>query len=111
MAALAMRTRTQQSSHPNFQILAYNIGRIGSYTVMGLLFASLAHLLPQSGWPIARTIAAALLICMGLYLADWWRGLRHLENLGHLLWRTIKPLSNRLPSSGGFWSTLALGGI
>lgn len=111
MAALAMRTRTQQSFHPNWQILAYNAGRIGSYTLMGLLFASLVHLVPPSGWPVARTVAALLLIGMGLYMADWWRGLRHLENLGNVLWRIIKPLSNRLPSSGSFWSTLALGGI
>lgn len=111
MAALAMRTRTQPSSHPYWQILAYNVGRIGSYTVMGLLVASLVSLAPQSGWPVARTVAAVLLISMGLYMADWWRGLRHLENLGSLLWRIIKPLSSRLPSSGRFWSTLALGSI
>lgn len=111
MAALALRSRAQQAAHPNLQILAYNIGRIGSYTLMGFAFGSLVHLAPQTGWPIARSVAGVLLIGMGLYMADWWRGLRYLENLGGLLWRIIKPLSGRLPSGGGFGTTLILGSI
>ncbi len=111
MAALAIRSQAQQAGHPNLQILAYNIGRIGSYTLMGYVFASLVHFAPQSDWPVARTVAALLLIGMGLYMADWWRGLRYLENLGSLLWRIIKPLSGRLPPGGGFGTTLILGSI
>jgi sulfite exporter TauE/SafE len=32
---------------------------------------------------------------MGLYLGNWWRGLTHLERLGHSLWKHIQPLSKR----------------
>ena len=41
-------------------------------------------------------MAAGFMIALGLYLANWWRGLAVLEKLGHKLWRHIQPLSKRL---------------
>lgn len=43
-----------------------------------------------------RWIAGLLLVAMGLYLADWWRGLTHLETAGRYLWAYIQPLGKRL---------------
>jgi sulfite exporter TauE/SafE len=73
----------------------YNLGRIASYSLMGGLVAALAGQLPTAGLPLARTLAGLLLIAMGLYLANWWRGLLWLERGGQWLWRRLKPLGDR----------------
>lgn len=81
---------------PRWQLnLGYNLGRIASYSLMGALVAAFAARLPTGGLPLARTLAGLLLIAMGLYLANWWRGLLWLERGGQLLWRRIKPLGDR----------------
>ncbi|MFH7617978.1 urease accessory protein UreH domain-containing protein, partial [Pseudomonas syringae group genomosp. 7] len=64
-------------------LLAYNLGRILSYTVAGLCSGLVGSAVAQS--PLAtglRIMAALLLIMMGLYLAGWWSGLTHIERLG-----------------------------
>ena len=65
---------------------------------MGLLAGSLGAGLAQLGVsPLAgKLVAAAFMIALGLYLANWWRGLVLLEKLGHKLWRHIQPLGKRL---------------
>lgn len=75
--------------------LGYNFGRITSYSVMGGFVAALAGQLPTGGLPLARTLAGLLLIAMGLYLANWWRGLLWLERGGQWLWRRLKPWGDR----------------
>jgi len=78
--------------------LAYNLGRISSYVLVGLLAGSLGAGLAQLGIkPIAgKLFAAGFMIALGLYLANWWRGLAVLERLGSKLWRHIQPLGQRL---------------
>src|SRR5688572_354644 len=75
--------------------LGYNAGRIFSYALFGGLTAGLVSVMPSTGWPVARTFAGLLLIAMGLYLANWWRGLLWLEKGGHWVWRGIKPIGDR----------------
>ena len=78
--------------------LSYNGGRISSYVVVGLLAGTLGAGLMQLGIsPVTgKLVAAGFMIALGLYLANWWRGLAVLEKLGHKLWRHIQPLSKRL---------------
>ncbi len=78
--------------------LSYNAGRICSYLLAGTLAGSLGAGLVQLGVsPVAgKLFAAAFMIALGLYLANWWRGLIVLEKLGHKLWRHIQPLGKRL---------------
>lgn len=75
--------------------LGYSTGRIFSYAAIGGLAAGLVSFLPPTGWPLARTFAGLLLIAMGLYLANWWRGLLWLERGGNWIWRGIKPFGDR----------------
>ncbi|MES2825768.1 MAG: sulfite exporter TauE/SafE family protein [Pseudomonadota bacterium] len=83
-------------------LLAYNVGRITSYSLMGLLVGIFTQMLfnGQLGAPVngslLRVLAGCLLIMMGLYLADWWRGLTYLESLGRYLWVYIQPLGKNL---------------
>lgn len=82
-------------------LLAYNIGRILSYCLIGLLAGSVGWLLASWGaeWGAAkylRIVAGALLILLGLYLANWWRILSHLERMGSLVWSLLKPVGDTL---------------
>ena len=82
-------------------VIAYNLGRLASYTLAGALFGMLGagagHLLPAA-WAhgLGMTISFAFLIALGLYLGDWWRGLGAFERLGSKLWRHLEPLGRRI---------------
>ena len=101
VAALNMGLRDEISSRPKSLFvyhLAYNSGRIVSYLLVGGLAGSLGTGLIQLGLSPAagKLLAAAFMIALGLYLANWWRGLTVLEKLGSRLWRQIQPLAQRL---------------
>lgn len=77
------------------RLLAYNLGRMGSYVIAGALAgwlgAALLGALPQ-GQRVLEFLAAVFLILLGLYLGGWWPVLARLERFGGLLWRRIEPL-------------------
>jgi len=82
-------------------IVAYNAGRIASYTLAGALMGVLGFyfsgLLPvQIAQRGLLSLAGLFLVLMGLYLAGWWNLLVHVERLGGLLWRRIEPLGRGL---------------
>jgi sulfite exporter TauE/SafE len=79
--------------------LAYNLGRISSYCVIGALAGAVGAGFSLFGFisPIpGQLIAAAFMVALGLYLTNWWRGLAILEKLGFLLWRYIQPWGQRI---------------
>jgi sulfite exporter TauE/SafE len=59
---------------------------------LGLWLAD-SHQIAQQ---ILRSIAGALLILMGFYVARWWMLLTRLETAGQLVWRYIQPLTRTL---------------
>lgn len=77
-------------------VVLYNVGRVGSYATIGALAGLGGALFAASGLPVLRIAAGVLLILMGLYLADWWKLLAHLEKAGASVWRKLQPLSQRL---------------
>ncbi|MCD5993037.1 sulfite exporter TauE/SafE family protein [Pseudomonas sp. CDFA 602] len=97
MGALTLAIPPEQRSRRLRLLLAYNLGRLFSYTLAGLLTGLV-------GWAVAntplntalRSIAALLLITMGLYLAGWWSGLTRIERLGRGVWRHVQPFAARL---------------
>ena len=71
--------------------VAYHVGRVASYGLLGAIVAGLATSLDIAAWTLLlRYLAGALLVAMGLYIADWWRGLVLLERAGALLWRPVQ---------------------
>ena len=101
VAALNMGIAPDRSSRPASLLVyqfAYNAGRIGSYLLVGLVAGSLGAGLADLGVsPLAgKLFAAAFMVALGLYLANWWRGLAVLERIGGRLWRHIQPLGQRL---------------
>ena len=82
-------------------LLAYNVGRISSYTLAGALMGALGFffsgLLPvQVAQRVLLTLAGLFLVLMGLYLGGWSHALARLEKAGGLLWRRIEPLGRGL---------------
>lgn len=112
MGALTLAIPPEQRQRRLRLLLAYNLGRIASYALAGLLLGG-------AGWALAsgpaasvlRAIAGSLLVVMGLYLAGWWSGLTRIESLGRLLWRRLEPLARRLLPVGNARRALLLGAI
>ncbi|MDH2200431.1 sulfite exporter TauE/SafE family protein [Ectopseudomonas oleovorans] len=112
MGALTLAIPPEQRSRRLQLLLAYNLGRILSYALAGLL-------LGLAGWVVAgsqaevimRTLAALLLIAMGLYLAGWWSGLTRIEALGRGLWRHIQPLTRRFMPVTSIPKAVVLGSL
>lgn len=97
-------------------LLAYNAGRILSYTlagaVAGLVGASSFFL--QNVLPIQHVlygISSLMLIALGLYLAGFWHGITYLENAGKVLWQRIQPYSKRYIPVQNFKQAFVLGGL
>jgi sulfite exporter TauE/SafE len=80
-------------------LLAYNTGRIASYTlagvVLGLLGQQVNMLEPLTGFPVARVFSGVFMLLLGVYLAGWWPALRWLEQAGTHIWKRIEPLGRR----------------
>jgi hypothetical protein len=80
------------------RFLAYHLGRISTYCLLGALLGlgsgSLQQSLPQLG-PTLRLFAALMLIAMGLYVSQWWMGLTAIESIGGKLWQRIQPLAGK----------------
>ncbi|MGK5058535.1 sulfite exporter TauE/SafE family protein [Janthinobacterium sp. LB2P49] len=101
--------------HTNvLRVLAYNGGRIVSYMLAGALAGSLAgagmlHLasLQVAGYWLANL----MLVALGLYLMDAWRGLAHLEAAGNIVWRRVRPLLKPLMPMDTPFKALAVGGL
>jgi uncharacterized protein len=112
MGALAMAIPKEAKARRWFILLSYNLGRILSYSLMGLLVGAFAHQLAALGAVIwLRWLAGLLLIAMGLYLANWWQGLTYLERGGRYLWAYLQPLGKALMPVTSAPKGLLLGAI
>ncbi|TQV84745.1 sulfite exporter TauE/SafE family protein [Exilibacterium tricleocarpae] len=112
MAALTFSLPSQATARRLWLVLCYNLGRIGSYGLMGVALGVLGGLAAGGhGGGVLRIVAGLLLIAMGLYLANWWRGLTYLERMGAALWRHIQPLGKRFTPVQSPLQALALGAL
>lgn len=91
--------------------LGYNLGRITSYGLIGAIAAAFAGQLPETGVPLARSLAGLLLIAMGLHIAGLWRGILWLERGGRYLWRWIKPVGDRFMPLDSVPKALVIGAV
>ncbi|MCG5514718.1 MULTISPECIES: sulfite exporter TauE/SafE family protein [unclassified Ectothiorhodospira] len=82
-------------------LLAYNSGRIITYTLAGVLTGGVggfaAHLTDMHhAQQVLQILAGLFMIALGLYLAGWWYGLTRLERAGGVVWRRLEPLGRRM---------------
>lgn len=93
-------------------LLAFNIGRISSYTFAGLIVGFLGLWLQQlhDGLMLSlRSLAGVMLILMGLYVARWTSWLTRIEQLGQGLWKRLQPSAGKLMAQSSLRSRVALG--
>lgn len=96
--------------------LGYNGGRLGSYTLLGLLFGTLGTL-STGVFPLEpmrfllRAIAALCMLAVGLHLAGLPSVVKGLESIGAPLWRRLSPLTRRFLPLRSPWQAVMLGGV
>ncbi|MGV6858522.1 MAG: sulfite exporter TauE/SafE family protein [bacterium] len=97
--------------------LAYNAGRILSYTlaggIAGALGAAALNLANVHQAQLFLLLLAGLfMIALGLFLGGWWAGLLKVEKAGSfLVWRWIEPLGKRLIPVRSVGAALVLGAV
>jgi len=103
VGALSMSTQPGENHRAGMLkiLLAYNTGRLFSYTLAGGLMGGIgwlaSHWLAINALQIGLQLTAGLfMLLLGLYLSGWWPVLVHVEKLGSHLWRHIEPLSRGL---------------
>ncbi|MCP4407510.1 MAG: sulfite exporter TauE/SafE family protein [Gammaproteobacteria bacterium] len=95
-------------------LLAYNIGRISSYAVAGMILGSLGQQfyalgdIGITGW-ISQWLSGLFMIALGIYLIGWTKVLAPLERAGTHLWRKIEPLGKRFLPIKSVGQALGLG--
>jgi len=128
MGALTLGIQTNTDSSSNNKklfpyLLSYNFARITSYTLVGVVFGALGAWLTDlvfinQAQLVLKIIAGLFLIALGLYLANWWGGLRYVEQVGNNFWKRVEPLARRfipiktIPqafAAGSLWGWLPCG--
>lgn len=118
-AGLDPQVRSNPSKVALFH-LNYNLGRILSYILMGVVFgllgAVLAQTLQMNSFDKAlRVFSGVLMIMVGLYIGGWSSGIQRLEKFGAKFWALLQPLTKRfLPVKdlkSAFFTGLLWGGI
>ena len=94
--------------------LAYNVGRVATYTLLGCAVGLLGSvgLLYDGMLPVQLTLyvlANLMLIALGLYLTGFTRLLAPIERGGHVLWRRIQPLTRHFLPARSVRQALPLG--
>jgi len=78
----------------------FNLGRVGSYTLAGLLAGMAGGLVTAGdrgiGFLLLQWIAGLVLVLAGLRLAGWSGGIAILERAGQGIWRRLQPLGRTL---------------
>ena len=79
--------------------LTYNLGRITSYAVLGMIVAMLGSSViattPALAGPV-RLIGGLIIVIIGLQVAFGWRFLQPIERMGSVLWARLAPAAQRL---------------
>lgn len=97
-------------------LLGYNLGRVGSYTVLGMLAGWLGGAAMdlagiQAIRVAAQFVSVGIMVAMGLYLGGWWFGLVRVERVGAKLWKHIEPLGRRFIPVKNAGAAFVLGGV
>jgi sulfite exporter TauE/SafE len=95
-------------------VTTYNIGRIFSYSLAGLVAGAigtgvLASVGFDQGHNILRAVGVAMMIAIGLYLAGWVPQLAVVERMGVPVWKKLEPIGRRLLPVASLPKALAYG--
>ena len=92
----------------------YNIGRILSYSLAGLVAGAigtgvLASAGFDQGHAVLRVVGVAMMVAIGLYLAGWLPQLAIVEKIGVPVWKKLEPIGRRLLPVASLPKALAYG--
>lgn len=104
MGALTLSLPTEVRARPNSvlpYVLAYNLGRVSSYTIVGGVFGALSSVLAATltqyyGGQLFLILATVMLVGLGLYLAGWFPKFALIERVGRPVWKRLEPWGRRL---------------
>jgi sulfite exporter TauE/SafE len=95
--AMNMHVTSLRAQFP--KALAYNLGRVLTYTILGVAVAALGKAsvasIPNLAAPL-RLATGILIILVGLQLAFGWRLLAPVESAGARLWQKVAPAAKGL---------------
>ena len=96
--------------------LAFNSGRLLSYSIAGMIAATLgSSLIGLIGMEPSHTamqmIAGAFMLALGLSIAGWWSGLSRIESFGFRFWRLLQPITSRFIPVRNKTQALLLGSL
>ena len=82
-------------------LLAYNFGRITTYTTVGALAGAVGSsvLLLKGFLPVQQllyVLANVMLVMLGLYLAGIWHAVVYIERVGSFVWKRLQPFMGKL---------------
>ncbi len=82
-------------------VLNYNLGRITSYTLAGLIIGSAGTLLSiplglDQGYRVLQLLSASIMMGAGLYIAGWFPRFAYIEKIGSRLWKQLEPYGRKL---------------
>lgn len=95
-------------------LLVYNLARITSYTLAGVLLGGISALALQ--WVAINQLqkylllgAGIVMVLLGLYIGGWWRILLRVEQAGTKIWRHVEPIGRRFMPVRNLRSAFMLG--
>ena len=82
-------------------LIAYNLGRISTYTMVGALAGAVGSsvLLLKGFLPVQQLLyvmANVMLVMLGLYLAGIWHAVVYIERVGGFVWKRMQPFMGKL---------------
>jgi uncharacterized protein len=82
-------------------VLSYNIGRLTSYSIAGLIAGAVGTSVLQStgldqGHTALKIIGVSMMVAVGLYLTGWLPQLTRVEKIGMPLWKRLEPIGRKL---------------
>lgn len=104
----------QSNSRKMSLLLSYNSGRIFIYSLIGFIVSYTGSVAQkQLGISIAylQIVAAIFIILLGLYVSQWYTGLKHIETIGKGIWSCLSPLSKYLIPVSSPLHALLLGAL
>lgn len=94
----ALRMVSPKDANPLPYTLAYNLGRIFSYTVAGALTGAIGHMasefIPLANYALTL-LSSIMLLLLACYLGKWWTVLTALESFGKVLFSKLQPVSKK----------------
>ncbi len=98
--ALQGSLKVSQLQSTVIMMLAYHIGRLTTYSLIGGIVGWLGQSLPVYEMAVdiqlGRWLVGLFMVALGVYLAGWFPILQPLEQLGSKLWLKIQPIGKKL---------------